>query len=129
MPSQHKWGRLIDAYCQMAEQVLYRPAAPSDGFGHITIPTAELEASMEARDYVKRFLDEEAEDRYWVGNPDFSANRAFIWTLEALRLMCGGMTWVGEDEEQARIRKAAVPRLLQMARAEYLSEYGINLGE
>src|SRR5215471_17903091 len=123
MPSQEKWDRLLDAYRQMAERVSYRPGAPSDGFGHVTVPTPELEVSIEAREYCQHFLQEEDEDRYWVGNPDFRANRAFIWTLEALRLMCGGATWVGEESDDAQIRKMAVPRLLAMAREEYLREF------
>lgn len=127
MPDE-KRTRLIDAYRQMAEKVQYRPGAPSDGFGNITVPTAELEVSIEAREYVQRFLDEEAANQYWIGNPDFRANRAFIWTLEALKLMCGGAAWEGvADQEQVRIRMAAVPRLLAMARAEYLKEFDIDL--
>lgn len=111
MASQEKVDRIQGAYRAMTA-LGYRPAAPSDGFGGIIVPTPELDVDIESREYCQRFLQEEDTNKYWVGNPDFRANRAFIWTLEALRLMCAG-NFGGEE---------IVPKLLRMAAEEYEAE-------
>ena len=116
--SPEKWGRLIDAYRQMAA-LGYRPGAPSDGLGNITVPIEELDLDAEAAAYVQRFLAEEDADRYWIGNPDFRANRAFIWTLEALKLMCTGM---GHEANERAWKLRNIPKLLDMAAREYVEE-------
>ena len=114
--SDAKWDRLLQAYRAMVEAG-YRPAAPSDGFGHITVPLAELDLDAEAEQYAAVFIREEDGNRYWVGLPDFRANRAFIWTLEALRLMCSGSDGPGDPKLKL------VPQLLRMAAAEYKREF------
>ena len=57
-----KLERFAEAYKMMAE-LGYRPAAPSDGFGGITVPYVELEVDIEAREYAQRFAAEEETDR------------------------------------------------------------------
>jgi hypothetical protein len=58
----------------------------------------------EAAQYASDFLREEGEGKFFIGCSDFNTNRAFVWTIEAVRLLAIG--------EQGR-RKAVV--LLQMA--------------
>ncbi len=43
----------------MAREARYRPAAPSDGFGNITVPEDELDLDAEARAYAERWSREE----------------------------------------------------------------------
>jgi hypothetical protein len=62
--------RFYEAYLLMAEQACYRPAAPSDGFGNIQ--------------------KEENTDKFWIGCSDYKTNRAFVWSIEAARLLARG---------------------------------------
>jgi hypothetical protein len=100
----------MDAYLQMAEKAHYRPGNPGDYLGKAT----NQELIAEARKYVADFLEEDRELSYWVGCSDGRLYRAFIWTLEALRLMCAGSLGPPIDN--------SVPTLLEMARAEYLEK-------
>jgi hypothetical protein len=115
MASEQQWQRIVEAYRAMAI-LRYRPAAPSDGFGGITVPTEELDVDIEAREYSRRFLKEEDDGAYWAGVTDFRSLRAAIWTLESLRLMNAG-EFGGE---------AIVPKLLRMAAEEYEQEMGLS---
>lgn len=54
------------AYVQMAEEARYRPAAPSDGFGHITVPLEDLDLDAEARAYARSWDRDEDAGEYWV---------------------------------------------------------------
>jgi hypothetical protein len=109
-----KLERLAEAYLMLAE-LGYRPAAPSDGFGGITVPHAELEVSIEAREYARRFVAEEDSDRYYAGCTDYTFNRAAVLALEAFRLMNGGSFWRHDDERGPKL----VPALLRKAAEEY----------
>ncbi len=117
MASQEKWERIAEAYRGMAS-LGYRPAAPSDGFGGVTIPERELEAGVEAREYGQRFLQEEDRGAYRAGCTDFRSLRAAIWALEAFRLMNAG-SFGGET---------IAPKLLRMAAEEYEAEMGLSPG-
>lgn len=90
----------------------YRPGAPSDGFGGITVPIRELDTDVEGREYCERFLQEEHSGVYFAGVTDFRSLRSAIWALEAFRLMCAG-NFGGEE---------IVPKLLRMAAEEYERE-------
>ena len=116
MTSGEKWQRMAEAYRGMAS-LGYRPAAPSDGFGGITVPERELEVDIEGREYSQRFLQEEDKGVYRAGCTDFRSLRAAIWALEAFRLMNAG-SFGGET---------IVPRLLRMAAEEYEREMGLSL--
>jgi hypothetical protein len=106
--------RIAEAYKMMAT-LGYRPAAPSDGFGNITVPYAELKLDVEAREYAKRFIAEEDTAQYWAGSTHYSFNRAAVLALEAFRLMNNGRIWEPGDEKGAEL----VPKLLRMAAEEY----------
>ncbi|MGE3272124.1 MAG: hypothetical protein AB7P40_25445 [Chloroflexota bacterium] len=99
----------------MMAELGYRPAAPSDGFGNITVPTAELETSIEAREYARRFAEEEDEGHFWGGCTDYRFSRAAILALEAFRLCNSGTVGFSDDEDASKL----VPALLRRAADEY----------
>src|SRR6266511_402736 len=105
-----KLERFAEGYRMMAE-LGYRPAAPSDGLGGITVPDAELEVNIEAREYAQRFLREEESGSYFAGYTDYRSNRAAVLALEAFRLMNAGSFW-GLDEQKG---PHLVPTLLRKA--------------
>jgi hypothetical protein len=109
-----KLQRFAEAYTMMAE-LGYRPAAPGNGFGGITVPAAELEVSVEAREYATRFAAEENTNEYWAGCTDYTFNRAAVLALEAFRLMNGGRFWNDGDKRGPEL----VPDLLRLAAEEY----------
>jgi hypothetical protein len=96
--------QIAGAYRLMASKCRYRPAAPSDGFGNITVPTADLDMDAECLDYARRWWQEEDDLRFFVGCCNFSTRPATIFAIEAARSMCTG----SDGDELAR-------KLLQMA--------------
>ncbi len=80
--------QIADTYDRMA-QMKYRPAAPSDGFGNITVPTRELDIDQEVIDYAEAWRREEDSDQYFLGCPDFEDRPALILIVEAARLLNG----------------------------------------
>ena len=99
----------------MMAELGYRPAAPGDGYGNITVPAAELETSVEAREYAARFAEEEDEGRYTAGCTDYRFSRAAILALEAFRLCNSGTVGFSDDEDAPEL----VPALLRRAAEEY----------
>jgi len=67
------------AYRRMAEGARYRPAAPSDGFGNITVPFEDLNLDEEAAKYAARWMTEEDEGVFRLGCCDFSTRAAAIF--------------------------------------------------
>jgi hypothetical protein len=114
-----KLERFAEAYKMMAE-LGYRPAAPSDGFGNVTVPRAELDLDAEARAYAERFAAEEDTDQYWAGCTHYEFNRAALLALEAFRLMNSGRLWVGHEENPKA--RGLVPAMLRKAAEEYERE-------
>jgi hypothetical protein len=91
--SAHK--RLYEGYLAMATKAKYRPGAPSDGFGHIVGLTKDqlkdqTRLEQEALEYAFQFRKEEDGCAFRIGCSDFRTNRAFMWTIEAARLLAGG---------------------------------------
>ena len=82
-----------EAYLEMAKQG-YRPAAPSDGFGHPSLSLEELRdrerLQREAVQYAVKFLREEDAGVFEIGCSDSRTSRALVYTIEAARCMCGG---------------------------------------
>ena len=111
-----KWGldRIREAYQAMAD-LGYRPKAPSDGFGNITVPLRELDLEDEVRRYSEDFTAEEDKGQYWAGCTDGSSMKAAVWALEAFRLMNSGIFWDRDGEKGRQL----VPTLLRMAAEEY----------
>lgn len=106
------YKRLREAYLMMAQRARYRPAAPSDGCGHIELSRAEVgdlqRLAREAGAYAQQFRKEEDQLKFWIGCSNFKTNRAFVWTIEAARCLAGG------GDETAIV-------LLEMALAELKS--------
>ena len=109
-----KLERFAEAYKMMAE-LGYRPAAPSDGYGGITIPSAELEVDIEAREYAEWFAAQEDTGEFPAGCTDYTSNRAAVLAFEAFRLMNAGLFWGSDTENGPKL----VPTLLRMAAEEY----------
>lgn len=95
------FDQIADTYRRMA-RMKYRPAAPSDGFGNITVPIRELDIDQEVIDYAIAFRREEDSDDYFLGCPDFGDRPALIFTVEAARLLNGQ-----DHAKAARLLKAA----------------------
>jgi hypothetical protein len=96
--------QITEAYKRMATEASYRPRAPSDGLGNITVPVEELDLDAEADSYADRWWAEEDRGEYDVGVCHGSFRPATIFAIEAARLMCSG---VGSE--------AHVMKLLRMA--------------
>lgn len=92
-------------YTRMADECRYRPAAPSDGLGNITVPLAELDLNAEVLDYARSWRHQEDEQSFYVGCPSFTGRPALILAVEAARLICG-------------VDHAGAARLLRMAADE-----------
>ena len=90
-----KLERFAEAYKMMAE-LGYRPAAPSDGYGGITIPSAELEVDIEAREYAEWFAAQEDTGEFPAGFTDYTSNRAAVLAFEAFCLMNAGLFWCSD---------------------------------
>ena len=94
------------AYRRMASEARYRPTAPSDGMGNITVPQEELNLDLEAFEYAGRWWAEEDNSDFYIGCCNFPTRVATIFAIEAARLMCSGV-----------MDKAAL-KLLEMAALE-----------
>jgi hypothetical protein len=75
-------------YYRMAHEARYRPTAPGDGCGNVTIPLSQLDLEDEAERFVRHFNKEEDEQRYWLGCPNYTQRSEFILLLEAARACC-----------------------------------------
>lgn len=100
-----------DAYLQMARVVGYRPCAPSDGLGTITVPLDQLDITREASAYATGWRVEEDRGAYEVGSPDYPDRPALIYVIEAARLLCGTdhrraaqLLRLAADDIDARVR-------------------------
>lgn len=82
--------QIRQAYKTMAEEARYRPAAPSDGMGNLTVPVESLDLEAEATKYAERWEAEEHVHSFWIGVCDYPTRPATIYAIEAARLMCGG---------------------------------------
>lgn len=91
-----KLQRFYEAYLMMAERAHYRPAAPSDGFGNIQLTLEQVRddyrLQREAVAYALEFDKEEDTNSFWIGCSDYKTNRAFVWSIEAARLLASGDT-------------------------------------
>jgi hypothetical protein len=93
MSDNAEFDRIREAYLAIAKRVRYRPQAPSDGFGNIQLTEKEIldqaRLESEASEYAKRFLEEEDRRTFHIGVSNFATNRAFVYTIEAAKLLCG----------------------------------------
>lgn len=90
--------RYIEAYKAMAAMPIpYRPGAPSDGLGHITVPLDQLDLDAEALEWAARLSAETDSHRFHIGVPDYRLNRAFAYALEIARACCGAQPELARD--------------------------------
>jgi len=89
-PNQH--AQILDAYKQMWETGLYRPAAPSDLMGHTNLTEEQFRdphrLEEEAARYAGKFIEEERDNRFNVGCAGWEANQALVYLIEAARAVC-----------------------------------------
>lgn len=88
--------QITDAYKKMAIELRYRPAAPGDGFGNITVRYEELDVEKEAVAYARAWWKEEDKGDYIIGSPNYELRPAMVHAIEAAKQMCAG------DNELAR---------------------------
>jgi hypothetical protein len=104
--------QIKSAYREMTK-ARYRPAAPSDGHGNITIPEEELNLQREADKYARRWWKEEDDRVFSIGCCDFRSRRATIYAVEAAREMCAGM---GGVQTGLKLLKMAVKEMESVAK-------------
>ena len=80
--------QIASAYRQMAHGACYRPSAPSDGMGHITVPVEELDLDAECSRYAAQWWREEDEWDFFIGCCHYQFRPATVFAVEAARLMC-----------------------------------------
>ncbi|MFF8895212.1 hypothetical protein [Brevibacterium casei] len=85
---RNTFTQIADTYALMA-RMKYRPGAPSDGLGNITVPIQELDIEQEVIDYAEAWRQEEDSDQYFLGCPSFEDRPALILIVEAARLLNG----------------------------------------
>jgi hypothetical protein len=89
-----KLARFAESYRLMWTIAKYRPQAPGDGFGHIDLSRQQLadqaRLHRESVDYAIGFSKQEDTDSFMIGCSDFSTNRAFVWAIEAARVLAAG---------------------------------------
>lgn len=89
-----KLQRFAEAYLAMWRRARYRPAAPSDGCGTILLTPEELDdparLAREAEAYARAFNREEDGLSFRIGCSDFRTNRAFVFVVDAARLLASG---------------------------------------
>src|ERR1039458_5503550 len=103
----HTRQQIESAYKAMAEKAKYRPAAPSDGMGNVSVPLKDLKLSKEAAAYAQEWWKEEDEQSFDIGCCDQETRPATIFAIEAARNMCAGVDG-----------QATALRLLKMAVAD-----------
>jgi hypothetical protein len=111
IPDQ-KIMRFVEAYLMMAMRGRYRPGAPGDGCGGIYLSKEECDDQdrllREACDYAIRFDKEEDSRAFNIGCSDFRTNRAFVFSIEAARLLASGD---GGSECAIRLLKMAIEEI------------------
>lgn len=87
--NETKQQQVVDTYARMAREAKYRPAAPGDGLGNITVPVAELDMKQEAEAYAEAWGREEQSMDFFLGCPSFGDRPALVFIVEAARLLNG----------------------------------------
>ena len=85
----------------MAGEARYRPAAPNDGMGNITMPIEELLMDEEAESYAKGWTEQEDDRVFRIGVCNYPTRPATIFAIEAARSLCGGADGVAADPRPA----------------------------
>lgn len=86
----------------------YRPKAPSDGMGNITVPIRELRLEDEAIRYAKDWYAEEDTANYYVGVCHGESRPSVILAIEATRILTGG---IGGEAHATKLLKLAIKEM------------------
>jgi hypothetical protein len=78
--------QIKETYRRLVKEGKYAPAAPSDGFGTII---GEQDTEAEAEQYISQWWEQEDDQAYYLGCPDFLARPALIFAVEGASLICG----------------------------------------
>jgi hypothetical protein len=100
---------------RMLAELGYRPAAPSDGFGNVTVAEAEMDLEREARAYAEAFAAEDDAMVWDAGCTHWEFAPCAVLALEAFRLMNAGHIWSHGRPADREL----VPNLLRRAAKEY----------
>ena len=103
--------RFAEAYLEMAKRARYRPAAPGDGFGNVSLSTEDLRDTerlmREAKEYAVRFLEADDAGIHRLGVSNYSTNRALVYVVEAARALCGG----SQDDLASELLQMAIDEI------------------
>ena len=104
--SDPKIARFAEAYLMMAALAKYRPAAPSDGYRqHPADQRSDRRPRSTATggDPVRRGLRQGRRRLlvFAIGCSGFTTNRAFVYVIEAARMLAGGDD--GDATQQLRL--------------------------
>jgi uncharacterized protein (DUF433 family) len=88
-------SRYAQAYTEMAEKTHFRPAAPSDVFGTISLSQEEVSdpdiLAQEARCYAENLAQQEEDGMLTIqGCTNGDTNKLFVFLFNAAQLCCGG---------------------------------------
>jgi hypothetical protein len=103
--------QIAGAYARMAATARYRPAAPSDGMGHITVPERELDLAAEQLDYARSWHEEENSLSFRIGCANFNERAAMVYLIEAARACCGCGTFDGSRALARELAELAIAEL------------------
>jgi hypothetical protein len=110
--TEWRFQRYKQAYLAMAKRAKYRPGAPSDGCGHITMSLEEFRdpniLDREAAEYALGFLRQDDRMEYPMGCPDGNFNKAFFYAIEVARLLCSGL---GAERPAIELLKMAIEEM------------------
>jgi hypothetical protein len=102
--------RFAEAYLMMAD-IKYRPGAPGDGMGHVSLSPDEYKdqdrLQSEAVQYAVKFYQEDNRQEFHTGCTNYTTCGAMVFIIEAARQLC-----TGDDGNQC------AARLLSMAITE-----------
>jgi len=115
-----EFGRLCEAYLEMALMYrLHRPAGPSDLVGNLLLDREQIKDIArlhdEAREYARRFIEEENTRSFRIGCTNYSTNRATVFTIEAARVLCSAL----DDDLAIRLLQMAIKEIRKSKRLEH----------
>ena len=90
--SPNIFKQISEAYRAMADKVKYRPSAPNDGYGNITVAEDQLNITRECEQYAQHWWEQEDSRSYRIGCPDFRMRKGMIFAAEAAHQMCTGVS-------------------------------------
>lgn len=98
--------QIADAYRRMADEARYRPQAPSDGLGNITVALEQLDLDEEAETYARHWWTQEDDGEFYIGCCNYPTRAATVFAIEAARCLCGA-----QDDVALELLRMAVAEL------------------